>query len=274
MPERNIYRRSGIKSDLTQGSVVSGCVSIDYPDSEVFGLVITPRCDMDHEVKVSTVHYLPIISFEDWVKKDGIELFKKRLYASLKDRLENWVTENYQKPDLMNSSLVTEEKILSLMEEKKAKPELKTICSLYFQFTDDKIKHEGDNSKKLKSSFEKIQKKIIDELKSNQLASFYLLEHWSEKRFMVVNLREPRVFVRKYALMYKQGFMSDELSEKDYFFNSFSHPADGDSVMHEQITVLDSPFMEHLLQRFAHNFTRIGVEDIDASVVESLKFVV
>ena len=63
---RNIYFEKPIVNRMTQGSIINGCVADAFPGEEVFGLIITPRCDVSHEGKVDSVHYLPVVPFERW----------------------------------------------------------------------------------------------------------------------------------------------------------------------------------------------------------------
>ena len=63
---RNIYFEKPIVNRMTQGSIINGCVADSFPNEEVYGLIITPRCDVCHEGKVDSVHYLPVVPFERW----------------------------------------------------------------------------------------------------------------------------------------------------------------------------------------------------------------
>lgn len=60
---RVIYDYSPFYGKLSQGSIINGCVAEAFSNEEVFGLIITPRCDLSHNGKVSTVHYVPVIPF-------------------------------------------------------------------------------------------------------------------------------------------------------------------------------------------------------------------
>ena len=52
---RNIYFEKPIVNRMTQGSIINGCVADAFPGEEVFGLIITPRCDISHDGKVDSV---------------------------------------------------------------------------------------------------------------------------------------------------------------------------------------------------------------------------
>lgn len=67
-----------LKIRVQQGGVINGCIAENYK-GKVYGMIMAPRCDIGNEGKVSTVHYLPIVSFVDWVKVDCLRMamFKK-----------------------------------------------------------------------------------------------------------------------------------------------------------------------------------------------------
>ena len=54
--ERKVFK-APIISQLTQGSIINGCIAELLPGEEVFGCVITPRCALSHDGKIETVHY-------------------------------------------------------------------------------------------------------------------------------------------------------------------------------------------------------------------------
>ena len=60
---RNIYQETKI-TKLQQGCLFWGAIADGY-DKPVWGLIITPRCDIAQN-KVITVHYLPVTKFTDW----------------------------------------------------------------------------------------------------------------------------------------------------------------------------------------------------------------
>jgi len=90
---RNIYFEKPIVNRMTQGSIINGCVADAFPGEEVFGLIITPRCDVSHEGKVDSVHYLPVVPFERWfeiIAKPKIkDIWKKSLLNKLDSKFKN-----------------------------------------------------------------------------------------------------------------------------------------------------------------------------------------
>lgn len=69
---RQFFKSYRMVRTLTQGSIINNCIADNYAEGlDVYGLIITPRCDLAHEGKVNTVHYLPIVDFDDWLCCDG-----------------------------------------------------------------------------------------------------------------------------------------------------------------------------------------------------------
>ena len=51
---KNLYSHDSLSNiGLTQGSVITNCVAEGYSGSKVWGVIITPKCDLAHEGKVS-----------------------------------------------------------------------------------------------------------------------------------------------------------------------------------------------------------------------------
>ena len=57
-------------SKVTQGSIFSNAIATKYKDN-VYGLIISARCDLEHEGKVEYVYYLPIVDLKQWYENDG-----------------------------------------------------------------------------------------------------------------------------------------------------------------------------------------------------------
>lgn len=86
---RQIFEIKKNYSQIDQGSIITGCIAEDYPECEAWGCVITPRCDLAHKGKVSTIHYLPIINIDDWVRNEARNVLKRRWIEGLHKYLNN-----------------------------------------------------------------------------------------------------------------------------------------------------------------------------------------
>lgn len=70
--------------------------------------------------------------------------------------------------------------------------------------------------------------------------------------------------MRDVASLYQTGFFYDMLSDKQQKLHAAAFPDNFDKQQDFKIVAeLNSPFIEHVLQSYSYNFTRIGVEDMD-----------
>ena len=132
---RYTYFEKPIVNRMTQGSIINGCVADAFPGEEVFGLIITPRCDVSHEGKVDSVHYLPVVPFERWfevVAKPKIkEIWKKSIYGQLNDQFKSTKIGD----DVMGAGF-TYDDLLKICDEKvkkkASKEKIKSLLNSYF----------------------------------------------------------------------------------------------------------------------------------------------
>lgn len=262
---RKIYAPKKLRSNLTQGSIISGCVASDYDGKDVFGLIITPRCDLDHNIKVSTVHYLPIVKFDDWVIIDGVKWMTDQLLKDVKEQLNSWVRQNTGIADFLSSSMATKLKMESMLLEYKFKENIKNGVDLFFDGDNTKIK---SHLKKNDVYLTRLKKSLV----SNSIAPFHLIEGWNgECAYHVVIMREIHQLTRDTAMKIAYGIIADEQPADFFVENSLRRP-DSEKpfdVTYEILATMDSPMIEHLIQRFVNNFAKIGVEDIDLEEVKS-----
>lgn len=262
---RQVYLHKKLNQPLTQGSIICGCIAADYPANAVDGIVITPRCDLDHNIKVSTVHYLPIVKFEDWLQVDGFKWMKNQMLKDCKDRLNKWISNATNIPDFLNSSLATKSKVSQILERDRLNGSIKESIDLYFDESDFQIKEY------LKKN-EKYYLKLLKSLTGNAIAPYYLIESWNKTcGYRVVILREIHQITRETALKLESGFFAYGQDEEFFIKNSLcrSVPEEPYRVTYEILTTVASPILEHLLQRYVNNFAKIGVEDFDMEDIHS-----
>lgn len=106
----------------------------------------------------------------------------------------------------------------------------------------------------------KIATQILRELMKHQLAGFYFLEHCAyatpeDSSGHVVLLRDIRLIPSRLGASIPLGYTIPLSFEKE------GHLEPGGFAM--PVGVLRSPDIEHLLQAFAAQFTRVGIDDID-----------
>lgn len=257
---REIYKPKNIRSVLTQGSIINKCLASDYPDSEVWGIIITPRCDLAREIKVSTIHYLPIVDFECWYKVDGLKIIYKRELADIKSKLNSMAESFLNIKNICSQGLTKENynKLLESYPKSKEKEKFQSVIEEFFYINAVSICNYSPK--------DKIKKKVIQDLLDNNLASFYFIEDWNRTinvpTHKVIILREVKSFDRDIAKKLTTGFIENEY-DSTYIVNNNLKTSNGRDNIYNIITELNSPFIEHIIQGFSHNFCRIGVDDIE-----------
>ena len=252
---RNIYE-SGLQTTLTQGSIINHCIAEDYPNSIVWGCVITPRCDLEHRGKVPTVHYLPIVELTDWINH------------YLKPKLkEQWKKDVYSRINTELKSCGAGEDLMKIFQEKDsilqiAKEIMKEKKFTAFQALCDGFFDGNTNAEKEYITKEKIIKPHIDRLIRNEIHGFYLIESWNKDfpDYKVILLRDVRRMQYDIALSFGKWF-SGQGKKRDFFFDNDLSPVNDPEDYYMIESCICAPFIEHILESFSYNFTRIGIED-------------
>lgn len=273
---RNIYFEKPIVNRMTQGSIINGCVADAFPGEEVFGLIITPRCDVSHEGKVDSVHYLPVVPFERWfeiIAKPKIkDIWKKSLLNKLDSKLKNAkvgkevMSANFSYEDLIS---ICDAKV----NKENDKKDIKGLLDSYFE------KNEDDFDLFLldaetKGIFDKKHElfKYLLRLEGNNIPPYYLLESWLDfgiDKHLVVMLRDVHRVQFSTAMRIKEGVFESEFTELDLKYNDLFLQNDPKNFFWVQAEI-NSPFIEHIMQAFVYNFSRIGVDDRPGKTIDYL----
>ena len=269
---RNIYFEKPIVNRMTQGSIINGCVADAFPGEEVFGLIITPRCDVSHEGKVDSVHYLPVVPFERWfevIARPIIkEIWKKNIYSKLNDQFKS-----AKIGDNVMDAEFTYDDLLKICNEKvrkdSSKEAIKSLLNSYFSKQEDDFNYYLLDVKSEKKH-ELI--KYLSRLEGNNIAPFYLLEAWSDygqEKHLVVLLREVHRIEFSIAMNIKSGFSESMMEGLDLKYNDLFLKNDPKNFYWVQAEI-NSPFIEHIMQSFVYNFSRIGVDDRPGKTIDYL----
>lgn len=273
---RNIYFEKSIVNRMTQGSIINGCVADAFPGEEVFGLIITPRCDVSHEGKVDSVHYLPVVPFERWfeiIAKPKIkDIWKKSLLNKLDSKFKNAkvgkevMSANFSYEDLIS---ICDAKV----NKENDKKDIKGLLDSYFE------KNEDDFDLFLldaetKGIFDKKHElfKYLLRLEGNNIPPYYLLESWLDfgiDKHLVVMLRDVHRVQFSTAMRIKEGVFESEFTELDLKYNDLFLQNDPKNFFWVQAEI-NSPFIEHIMQAFVYNFSRIGVDDRPGKTIDYL----
>ena len=270
---RILYDYSPLYSKLTQGSIINGCVAEAFPNKEVFGVIITPRCDLSHDGKVLTVHYVPLVPFELWfdvIAKPIIkELWKKDLANKLDSKFNNAkVGSGIMEADFTYDDLrkIVEQKVL----KQKDKEEIKILLEAYFDINELAFKKyllDENSHKRGHKMFD-----FFSRLQENSIHSYYLLEGWKEygeNKHLVVMLRDVRRIEYNIANRIGKGVEESNLSLEDTTHSDLFLTAEKNNFYFIQ-ALIASPFIEHIMEAFVYNFSRIGFEDRPGNTFELL----
>ena len=253
---RDVYLKKPKYSSLTQGSIVRGCVATNYPDSEVWGCIITARCDLSNE-KVKTVHYLPIVSFDDWLKNELVDKIRIAWSAALKSKLGDKLKMKKISPSFVDRQLSREDFEKIIRSHFKGK-EYQTIMSDY----DKWVSSSSCSLKDILSDAigEGILKSEVNRLIKHDYRSFYLIEDWDPSDvnpgYKVILLHDIKVISLECALQLPDGILENDLSVEDCKNNALAFSEDKSHLYYVD-SEIKSPFIEHIIQRFVTNFSRI-----------------
>ena len=73
-------------------------------------------------------------------------------------------------------------------------------------------------------------------------------------------MRDVRKISLNLALKFVNGYRNNNLSEEAYYCNDLFNTEQ--KLYFKTITQIVSPYIEHIIQAFSHNFCRIGVENL------------
>lgn len=273
---RNIYFEKPIVNRMTQGSIINGCVADAFPGEEVFGLIITPRCDVSHEGKVDSVHYLPVVPFERWFEIIAKPKIKDIWKKSLLNKLDNKFKNAKVGKEVMSANFSYED-LISICDAKvnkeNDKKDIKGLLDSYFE------KNEDDFDLFLldaetKGIFDKKHElfKYLLRLEGNNIPPYYLLESWLDfgiDKHLVVMLRDVHRVQFSTAMRIKEGVFESEFTELDLKYNDLFLQNDPKNFFWVQAEI-NSPFIEHIMQAFVYNFSRIGVDDRPGKTIDYL----
>lgn len=256
--QRDIFTNTKL-NDLDQGAIFYGALSENYPNTELYGIIITPRCDISNN-KVSYFNYLPVIPFETWILNDFWRIFKENLLISLKSSLKTYFKNKKLSPsiiDKFNPKFIQENFDKYFVKAKEKSKFLEFINGL------NEISTIGKNPdtaeiKKIMKKYEKQAKTIFGEINNNRNPNYHIIESFTENgKYNIILLREIRKISYEIGKNLHKGIEVAGLEQEQLKNNDISVQSE---LLYIE-TVLKSPFLEHLIQRFTSNFSKIGVQD-------------
>lgn len=249
---RSLYTQIGPNIAIQQGVIINGCIA-DKCKENVSGIIITPRCDIGNGGKVSTIHYLPVIKIEDWIKSYVLP--------------EALVAEKNQLTKILEEQKHSS-KILDVIKE----PAVERL-KLKNRTLQDRLKNyiqARDNIKYGKEIIKHIDNELTN-LVANKHNRYYIIEDWHDTspiNHYVIILREIKRMELEFATTYTKGFQSKLINEEVAKANDVAVVPY--SFDYQTLCEIGSPYIEYILQQFSHNFCRIGVEELERNATKKL----
>ena len=265
---------------LTQGTLFTCASAEDYQGCKVYGIVITARCDIAQS-KAPLYNYLPVVSFDDWIHRDGRLIFCDRLLKATTGKMRACLKDAGYSSSLLSTEEPT--KILNVTfgvtTEKEA---IKRPAQQFYRLVVEHsqicacISSEPNSCEMvpLADEFRKDRDAFLKELTENRLNGFYFLPSVTTGEAnpgYVVLMRQVRHLGREIAHRVATGFSRDEYSVEVASIGGRSDPLSFDSEDFAMpVGALQSPNIEHLMQAFSSLFSRIGLPDVDSKYLDGL----
>jgi len=261
MTERSLLTRKMVDVQATrtisQGSLFNFAYNESYDDCEVLGLIITARCDISNS-KVKRYSYLPVVPFFLWRERDLIPIIKrtkiKSIYKEIQDSLVN---AGFSRNTL---SIYGSERLIEVASREITKR--KTVDSLIRKITLYRLLNDNNAYDTIYPEFEKDIKYFVKDVIENKALEYYFIDDIPGYGSCVVNLREVSHLDHATASGITKGIEFSDLTDqqKTQLRSINTNLRNGMSCL---VGLVNSPYIELIMQRFADLFTRIGVDDAE-----------
>ena len=259
-----------VMGKLNQGSIFSCATADRYPDADVRGLVITARCDMA-QGKSPVVNYVPVVSFDDWMKIDGFEIARERVDKKIRGEITSLLKEWSVAPSVLLATSLPDvvRTYVDGLDEKarrRANERGSRVLQRHTAFRNCNV----SDVRTLAELDERIVHDVVRELMNYKLSGHYYISGVlpdEAPACYVALLRESSFLPRDLAAAIAKGVAIDSVDyRKNPSWTRWVRVAEDDMAM--PIGALPSPHVEHLMQTFSMLFGRIGLPDTQAEHVD------
>lgn len=246
----------------TQGSIFNFAHHEDYTSDEILGLLITARCDIANE-KAQKFSYLPVIPLKTWCEKELLGILRARESKSVQNQL---------KPFLEKAKLTTNSihmygfsNIREVFNNQlRGKDKDKGLEKLERH----EVITKGGDLNSIKKHFTKEIESIFKDIIKNKNMNYFFIDEVESYGPCIANLREVAYMESSAAKLISGGIELNKLTSNNSAIRCINNlDPDGIACL---IGQLRSPFIELLMQRFAENFTRIGIDDPSEDLIKSI----
>ncbi|KAB0671151.1 hypothetical protein F6V30_00730 [Oryzomonas sagensis] len=260
---------------LHQGLIFTGAVAEEYSHCQVYGLIITARCDIAHS-KVNLYNYLPIINMSDWIYVDFNSIILPKIINQIRNEMNNILTNMNLSNSILDTipARVVYDKIIIDINNKKQRERYLYLLSQLDIIDALSVKFNKNKFLELINSNSKIRDAIINDLVKHKLNGYYYIPGIGSESIdtgYVVLLREINWLPNELATKMANGLSKaeyDYLVSKNKLYDNKMSFSNTDYVM--PISQMKSPYIEHIMQCFGTTFCRIGVKDTDSEHIASI----
>lgn len=267
-----------MKIELTQGSIIADIRSEKYDNLRCKGIIISARCDFA-QGKIKQFHYLSAMDIKDWIFEELYRTIVEECIKSEKGQIKK-CAERYRL-DFNTLESFGYEKMKDILKHHVSKKELASALeSCEICERNEKLLVVKDRKKQKEFLGEKAcKKKFISKVNALLCSAYPKFAFIPQKGYMdseslvqglVVDLQD----IHQIDMKFKKGLLNseydyqlikDEELRKElngYFF--FEN--EDDFIIIEGM--VKSPWIEYILQMFAHSFIRIGVDNASQDEIE------
>ncbi|WP_146612961.1 hypothetical protein [Halomonas sp. SL1] len=263
---RDMLEPAGLKK-LDQGTIFNGGVSSICSGHPVMGIILSARCDISQR-KVDAVAYSPVIKIETFVENVVFDKEREFYILDKMDAVNNLLLQH--NPEL--ETWVNTYGVEKVFENESSDINKKIKDKIESHFKDvgvvRELQYEGltaDNP--VSRSVAKKIRSHVESLARGKVEGVFLIDHISdeisgESSPYIVNLREIRFVDMRFLEKVSEGLYSDE---DTVYWGSDVY--DKGEIFFYTVSRVKSPYIELLMQRFANQFVRVGVDDVDVRYI-------
>lgn len=275
------HTTKGAPLRFSQGAIVSGVRLPEYGPHRYSAFVLTARCDLANS-KTELVHCLHVVPVDEWLRFTALVSMIRSRIETLEGKFSEAISKKapellptlktYKWTELVENILSQSEKLKdrlqSLRELVMAREQLKKS---YERITDAQTSaNELATQPEVKKVFEEGARRMMERLLAHELAdAHYLPSHVSETTGSVVLFRHIVSFPRLITPFLEEGLLTTNVGPEAiarvrelFLLDDNDPPGITASVV--------PPHIEHILQRFSHLYSRIGVEDFPEDYLQTV----
>ena len=256
---------------FTQGTIIEDIRSKKYPGIRCKGVVISARCDLEQD-KIRQFHCLTALSMDDWIFEVLFKVIVREMENNNFGKIRNYAENKGLDFDtILEIGVDRAEEVLRKSATNKEKNNIDKWIAAWKEFkllSTEEIER-GQKKEFLRNRGNALLKSKIRQLYNSAFPKYAFIPEkaFSNRKSSVdgivvdlqdVNQMDLSLQRNIFAYEYDYRVLKDEEKRKQinelFFFENMDDFIIADSVV-------ESPWIEYILQLFANSFMRIGVDN-------------